>query len=292
MTVSDTRTYRLGNDTVRRMGFGAMQLPGPGVFGPPRDRAEALAVVRRAVELGVNHIDTSQYYGPNVANELLREALPTFPDDLVLVSKVGAERDDQGGWVQAGRPEQLRNGVLDNLRTLGIERLHAVNLRLMDPGHGTPDATFDEQLDAMIAIRDEGLIGGIGVSNVNLSQFEHAVARTEIVCVQNPMNIVDRTGLPVLRACEQRGIAFVPFFPLGSAFGGTNRVLTNPAVNAAADRLGATPAQVALAFMLALAPNTLLIPGTASVRHLEDNIAAGSLVLDEKSMGELLEVTG
>jgi aryl-alcohol dehydrogenase-like predicted oxidoreductase len=277
---------------VRRLGFGAMQLPGPGVFGPPRDRAQALAVVRRAVELGVDHIDTAQFYGPDVANELLREALYPYPEELALVSKVGAERDDKGGWLPAGRPEQLRRGVLDNLRSLGVERLDAVNLRLMDAAHGNPDVSFDEQLDAMIKIRDEGLIAGIGLSNCSLDQLLHALQRTEIVCVQNPLNLVDRSSTPVLRACQQRGIAFVPFFPLGSAFGSANRVLGHPDLIATASRLGATPAQVALAWVLALAPNTLLIPGTASLAHLEENLAAGSITLDDQALTTLNAVSG
>jgi aryl-alcohol dehydrogenase-like predicted oxidoreductase len=273
----DVGTFPLGSRSVHRIGFGAMQLPGRGVFGPPRDQAQALAVLRRAVDLGVDHIDTAQYYGPAVANQLIREALHPYPSQLALVSKVGAARDDKGGWRYAGRPDELRGGVQANLRTLGVERLHAVNLRLADPGHGEPDVSFDEQLDAMIAMRDEGLIGGIGVSNVSLPQFEHAAARTEIVCVQNPLNLVEQSSMPLLRACAQRGIAFVPFFPLGSAFGGQNRVLGDPRITTTATRLEMTPAQVALAWLLALAPNTLLIPGTSSMAHLDENLAVGSL---------------
>jgi pyridoxine 4-dehydrogenase len=284
---ADAGTFGLGPRTVRRIGFGAMQLPGPGVFGPPRDRSEALAVIRRAVELGVDHIDTAQYYGPDVANELLRAALYPFPEELALVSKVGAARDENGGWLPAGRPEQLRSGVLDNLRSLGVERLDAVNLRLPDAAHGEPAVSFDEQLDAMIAIRDEGLIMGIGLSNTSLEQLLHALRRTEIVCVQNPLNLVDRSSMPVLRACQERGIAFVPFFPLGSAFGDTNRVLGHPELIATANHLGATPAQVALAWVLALAPNTLLIPGTGSLAHLEENMAAGVISLDDQALARL-----
>ena len=283
-------TFPLGTRVVRRIGFGAMQLPGPGVFGPPRDRPEAVRVVRRAVELGVDHIDTAQYYGPDVANEVLREALHPFPETLTLVSKVGAARDATGGWLPAGRPEQLRSGVLDNLRSLGVDRLGAVNLRLLDPGHGTPEVSFDEQLDAMIAMREEGLIEGVGLSNINEEQLRYALERTDIACVQNPFNLIDRAGTPLLRACEQRGIAFVPFFPLGASFG-ANRLLGNADLVAVAQRLGATPAQVALAWVLALAPNTLLIPGTASVAHLEENLAAGAVVLDDKSL-EVLDAIG
>jgi pyridoxine 4-dehydrogenase len=280
-------TFPLGTHTVHRMGFGAMQLPGKGVFGPPRDRTEALAVIRRAVERGVDHIDTAQYYGPDVANELLREALHPFGEQLALVSKVGAVRDEDGAWLTAARPEQLRSGVEDNLRSLGVERLAAVNLRLPDPGQDDQGVGFDEQLDAMTAMRDEGLIDGIGLSNVSLDQFRHGAERTDIVCVQNPLNLLDRSSLPLLRACEERGVAFVPFFPLGSAFGGQNRVLTDPEVVATADRLGATPAQVALAWVLALAPNTLLIPGTSSIAHLEQNLAAATLTLDDEARDRL-----
>jgi aryl-alcohol dehydrogenase-like predicted oxidoreductase len=284
--------FLLGRRPVHRLGFGAMQLPGPGVFGPPRDRAEALAVIRRAVERGVDHIDTAQYYGPDVANELLREALHPFPANIALVSKVGARRDENGAWLPAVRPEELRRGVEDNLRSLGVERLAAVNLRLPEAGEDDPGVGLDEQLDAMTAMRDEGLIDGIGLSNVSLEQFRYGAARTDIVCVQNPLNLAERTSLPLLRACEERGVAFVPFFPLGSAFGGQNRVLGSPGVVATAGRLGATPAQVALAWLLALAPNTLLIPGTSSVAHLEENLSAATLTLDDEALAALDGVAG
>ncbi len=294
--MTDNSTFALGSRTVHRVGFGAMQLPGPGVFGPPRDHDEAIAVVRRAVELGVDHIDTAQYYGPDVSNDLLRAALYPYPRGLALVSKVGAKRDGKGQWLPAQRPEELREGVLDNLRSLRVEQLAAVNLRVMDAGHTTDERTdestdYDAQLDVMIAMRDEGLIAGVGLSNVTLKQFEHAAQRTEIVCVQNPLNLVDRASMPVLRACEERGIAFVPFFPLGSAFGGTNRVLTHPDLLEAAERLDATPAQVALAWTLSLAPNVLLIPGTSRVKHLEENLAAGSITLDDTALKALNAVS-
>ncbi|GAA4257699.1 oxidoreductase [Dactylosporangium darangshiense] len=277
------KTFPLGKRTVHRVGFGAMQLPGRGAFGPPRDRAEALAVVRRAVDLGVDHIDTAQYYGPDVANEILRSALYPYPGQLAFVSKVGAKRDDKGGWLPALEPEELRAGVLDNVRSLGVERIHAVNLRLH--AKSAPEV-FDRQLDAMVAMRDEGLIGGVGLSNVDTEQLRHALERTEIVCVQNPFNIVDQQSRPVLDLCLERGIAFVPFFPLGAAFG-RERVLGHPQVKAVAARLDATPAQVALAWVLAVAPNTLLIPGTASLEHLEQNVAAGHLRLDDEARAAL-----
>jgi pyridoxine 4-dehydrogenase len=277
------KTFPLGKRNVHRVGFGAMQLPGRGAFGPPRDRAEALAVVRRAVDLGVDHIDTAQYYGPDVANEILRSALFPYPNQLVFVSKVGARRDEKGGWLAAQEPEELRSGVLSNLRALGVERLHAVNLRIHTKA---APSVLDGQLDAMIAMRDEGLIDGIGMSNVDEEQLRQALDKTEIVCVQNPFNLVDRQSQPVLDLCLERGIAFVPFFPLGAAFG-RERILGHPKVKAVAARLDATPAQVALAWVLAVAPNTLPIPGTASLEHLEENIAAGRLALDEEALAEL-----
>jgi pyridoxine 4-dehydrogenase len=288
MTDLDHAPFPLGGRPVHRIGFGAMQLPGRGVWGPPRDRDEALAVLRRAVELGVDHIDTAQYYGPDVANELIREALHPYPDDLVLVSKLGARRDEQGGWLPADTPDALRAGAEDNLRALGLDRIHAVNLRLMghEPGD-TGGAPFDEQLDAMIALRDEGLIGHIGLSNVSLEQLEQALARTEIACVQNAYNVLDRTAEPLLAACGERGIAFVPFFPMGSAFGGRNKVLEHPAVRAAAERAGGTPGQAALAWVLGRGEHVLLIPGTSSRAHLEENLAAGDIALDAESRAAL-----
>ncbi|GAA4542829.1 oxidoreductase [Mycobacterium paraffinicum] len=260
------------------MGFGAMQLPGPNAFGPPRDRDEALAVLRRAVELGVDHIDTAQYYGPDVANELIREALHPYPENLALVSKVGGRRDDSGGWLPVDAPSDLRRDIETNLRALGVDQLAAVNLRVFESDG--PDQLFDDQLSVMIEARDEGLIGGIGLSNVNRDHLLHACERTEIACVQNAFNLVQRESAPVLAECAARGIAFVPFFPLGAAFMRPNPVLTHQLVVDAAERLGRTPAQVALAWTLSLAPNVLLIPGTSSVRHLEENLDVASIELD------------
>ena len=268
------------------MGFGAMQLPGPGVFGPPRDRDEAIAVLRRAVELGVDHIDTAQYYGPAVANELIRAALWPYDASLVLVSKVGARRDETGAWLQWDSPADLRQGIEDNLASLGVEQLGAVNLRLMGD-----DPALEDQLAAMVRARDDGLIAGVGLSNCSLEQLHRALEVTELACVQNPLNVVDRSSLPVLEACAARGIAFVPFFPLGSGFGVDN-VRDELAVVATAARLGATASQVALAWLLALSPNVLLIPGTSSVAHLEQNLAAGDLVLDDEARAALDAVAG
>ena len=281
--------YPLGLVLVSRIGFGAMQLPGPGVFGPPRDRAEALAVLRRAVELGVNHIDTAQYYGPGVANELIREALHPYPGTLALVSKVGARRDGSGGWLPYDEPDQLRRGIEDNLRSLGAGQLAAVNLRLLDGA--APDQRFDDQLGAMIAARDDGLIGGVGLSNIRRGHLLHALDRTPIACVQNPLNLADRASMPVLQECTARGIAFVPFFPLGSGFGPANPVLSNEHLLRTANRLGHAPAQIALAWLLGLAPNILPIPGTSSVRHLEQNLAAADIKLDEHTQAQLTAAT-
>jgi aryl-alcohol dehydrogenase-like predicted oxidoreductase len=265
-----------------------MQLPGPGVLGPPRDREAALAVLRRAVELGVNHIDTAQYYGPDVANELIHAALHPYPDDLVLVSKVGADRDAQGNWVPAQRPEQLRAGVEDNLRSLEVEQMGAVNLRLLDAGHegdGGP-VDLDSQLAEMVALRDEGKIAGVGISNVTIDQLRRA-RPVGLACVQNAYSLLDRSGEPLLELCREDDIAWVPYFPLGSAFPGMPKVSEHPAVVAAADALGATPAQVGLAWLLAHAPNILLIPGTSSPEHLAQNIATGDVRLDVDTMAAL-----
>jgi aryl-alcohol dehydrogenase-like predicted oxidoreductase len=283
---------RLAGRPVRRIGLGAMQLPGPRVFGPPRDREEALAVLRRAVELGVNHIDTAQYYGPDVANELIHEALHPYPDDLVLVSKVGAARDAEGGWLPAQRPEQLREGVEANLRSLAIERLDVVNLRLIgeEEGERGPAVPIEDQLAIMVELRAEGKIGGIGLSNVTLEQLHAALAHTQIACVQNQMSLLEREAEPLLELCRDAGIPFVPFFPLGSAFPGMPKVTEQPAVREVAEWLGATPAQVGLAWLLAHSPNVLLIPGTSSVAHLEENLAAGEVGLDARALARLEEL--
>jgi pyridoxine 4-dehydrogenase len=278
-------SYSLGSVTVSRVGFGAMQLPGPGVFGPPRDRDAALAVLRRAVELGVNHIDTAQAYGPDVANELIRTALFPYPDNLALVSKVGVRRDASGGWLPADDPAQLLQDIEENLRSLAVERLAAVNLRLAE-STGL-DQRFDDQLATMVKAREEGLIGGIGLSNVTREHLLHAVEQTDIVCVQNQLSVVDRASMPVLEECYARGMAFVPYFPLGSAFGPSNVVLGSRQVIQTAQRLGHTPAQVALAWLLSLRPNVLLIPGTSSVRHLEENFAVSDIELDQQARDEL-----
>jgi pyridoxine 4-dehydrogenase len=280
-------SFALGQWQVNRLGYGAMQLAGDNVFGPPRDREEALRVLRAAVDSGINHIDTAQYYGPGVVNELIREALYPYPSDLAIVSKVAARRDDTGAVLPYDDPDQLRAGIEDNLATLGVERLAAVNLRLMDGS--APSARFDAQLGALVSARDEGLIDGVGLSNISLDHLLRAVAQTEIVCVQNLFNLADQRSRDLLDECTSRGIAFVPFFPLGWPRGGRNGVLSSPVVAALATRLGATPSQLALAWLLGVAPNILLIPGTRTREHLNENIQAASVRLDDAARAELAE---
>ncbi len=278
----------LGASRVHRVGFGAMQLPGPGVMGPPRDPAEAIAVLRRAVELGVDHIDTAQFYGPDVANELIREALHPYPEYLVIVSKVGAMRDEQGGWLPGQRPEQLRSGVEDNLRTLHTDQLGAVNLRLHDGTVPAADqVALEDQLAEMVALRDEGKIAGIGISTATRDQVQKAIEVAGIVCVQNAFSLLDQTDADVLDLCAAHGIAYVPYFPLGSAFPNLPKVTDNPTVRAVAQRLDVTPAQVGLAWLLAHRDNILLIPGTSRVAHLEENMAVGDVMLSAEDVAEL-----
>lgn len=276
-------TVLLGQRPVHRVGFGAMQLPGPGVLGPPKDRSVALQVLRRATEAGVDHIDTAQFYGPDVANDLIREALHPYSEDLVLVSKVGGARNAQGHWLAAQRPEELRAGVEANLASLDVDQVPVVNLRR----HPDSDVPFDEQLDTMIALRDEGLIGDVGLSNATLDEYRRARQRVPVACVQNAYSLADRSGQDVFDACRDDGVPYVPFFPLGSAFNAENPVLNHPVVKEAAHRIGATAAQVALAWLLHLAPTVLLIPGTSSLDHLEENLAVEDITLDAATLDAL-----
>jgi aryl-alcohol dehydrogenase-like predicted oxidoreductase len=262
-----------------------MQLAGPFAFGTPPDGATAIGVLQAAIAAGVDHIDTAQYYGPGVVNDLIREALYPYPDGLAIVSKVAVRRDDSGAVLPFDDPDQLRDGIEDNLRSLRVGQLAAVNLRLS--GDGRVDARFDDQLAAMVAARDEGLIAGVGLSNVSLEQLRHTVAGTDIVCVQNLFHLADRRDAPLLEECLSRGIAFVPFCPLGWPRGPDNPVLTSPVVIQTAARLGITPAQAALRWLLQLAPNVLLIPGTGSVAHLRENMAAEGMTLDDEALRQL-----
>jgi pyridoxine 4-dehydrogenase len=278
-------SFALGPWRVRRTGYGAMQLAGDGVFGPPRDRDEALKVLRAAVAAGVDHIDTAQYYGAGTVNELIREALHPYPDGLVIVSKVAA-RDGRGAVLRSSEADEVRRGIEDNLVTLGTARLAAVNLRVMDPSE-PPGSGFDAQLAALARARDDGLIGGVGLSNVSRRHLLRAVAQTEIVCVQNLFNMADQRSRDVLAECAARSIAFVPFCPLGLPGEGRRRLLTDPVLAAVAARLGATPVQVALAWLLGLAPNILLIPGTRTRAHLAENLAAADVRLDDAARADL-----
>ena len=301
MTEAKTRsrlsggTATLAGRQVARIGFGAMQLapvPGPGGWGPPRDRDTALAVLRRAVELGVNHIDTAQFYGDGVANELIHAALHPYPEDLVLVTKVGNGRGDSG-YFPAQRPEQLRASVEDNLRTLDVEQVDVVNLRLRGANPDGPPLPADQRVDLdsqlaeMAALRDEGKIGAIGISNASLDQVRQALP-AGIACVQDFYSLLDRSGEPILELCREHGVAWVPFFPLGSAFQGmAAKVTEHPAVVAEAAALGVTPAQVGLAWLLAHGPHILLIPGTSNLDHLAENVAAGDIRLGPQTMSTL-----
>jgi len=278
-------SFSLGRWRVNRIGYGAMQLAGDNVFGPPRDRGEALRVLRAAVDSGINHLDTAQYYGPGVVNELIREALYPYPADLAIVSKVAARRDDAGAVLAYDEPDQLRAGIEENLEALGLGRLAAVNLRVMDGSR--PGKRFDAQLAALIEARDDGLIDGIGLSNISTEHLRRAVDQTEIVCVQNLFNLVDQRWSDLLDECTRRGIAFVPFVPLGWPRGAQNAILENRVLDDLGRTLGATPAQIALAWLLDLSPNVLLIPGTRTRQHLYENIRSGSVRIDDTVRAEL-----
>jgi pyridoxine 4-dehydrogenase len=280
------KTSSLGDKPINRIGFGAMQLAGPGVFGPPSDPDGARAVLRRAVELGVDHIDTSQYYGPDVVNELIREALYPYPEQLKLATKVGGRRDEVGGWLPALSPAELRAGVEDNLRTLQLERIDLVNLRLFDEHDA--DGRMPEQLGALEDLRREGKLDLIGLSNASADTVRRALELVDVACVQNAYSLVNRAQEDELALCEERELAFVPFFPLGSAFsGGPRQLAADPAIAQVAARRGATPSQIALAWLLHHSERILLIPGTSSIQHVEENVAAGDVELDEQDLRQL-----
>ena len=287
MTSADTAgQFRLGDRPVNRLGYGAMQLAGPHVMGPPADQGGAIAVLRRAVELGVDHIDTSDYYGPYVTNQVIREALHPYGDDLTIVTKVGARRGEDASWNPAQSPAELTAAVHENLERLGIEAIHAVNLRL--PGFAEPvERSLAEPFGALAALQQEGLIGHLGVSNVTADMVAEARSIAPVACVQNHYNLVQRHDDALIDALAADGIAYVPFFPLGGF-----TPLQSEALDSVARRLEATPMQVALAWLLARSPNILLIPGTSSVAHLEENLAAAELTLAAGDLEELDAIGG
>jgi pyridoxine 4-dehydrogenase len=279
---SATRTFSLAGRPVRRMGYGAMQLAGPGVFGPPKDRDAALAVLREAVASGVDHIDTSDFYGPHITNQLIREALHPYPDNLTIVTKVGAVRGSDGAWLPASEPQDIERGVHDNLRNLGLDVLDVVNMRIMGSVHAPAEGSIEKQVTALAELQQRGLIRHIGLSNVTAAQIDEARRIAEVVCVQNQYNLVHREDDALIDDLAGKGIAYVPFFPLGGF-----TPIQSSALSGIAQAIGATPMQAALAWLLHRAPNILLIPGTSSVQHLRENLQAAQLRLTDDVYAEL-----
>jgi len=280
--LSTAGTHSLGDRTVTRIGYGAMQLAGPGVFGPPKDRAAALAVLREAVASGVDHIDTSDFYGPHITNQLIREALHPYPQQLTIVTKVGAVRGDDASWLPAQSPAELTQAVHDNLRNLGVEVLDVVNLRVMLDAYKPSEGSIEAQFSALAELQQRGLIRHLGISNATAAQVQEARGIAKVVCVQNHYNLAHRADDALIDALGRDGIAYVPFFPLGGF-----SPLQSDALSSIAQDLGATPMQVALAWLLARAPNILLIPGTSSVAHLRENLAAAELSLSPEVLAAL-----
>ncbi|ARP82243.1 oxidoreductase [Bordetella genomosp. 8] len=281
-TIDQAGTYTLAQRTVKRLGYGAMQLAGPGVFGPPKDKTAALAVLREAVDAGVDHIDTSDFYGPHITNQLIREALAPYPDDLLIVTKIGARRGDDASWLPAFSPSALQQAVHDNLRNLGRDVLDVVNLRVMFDTHGPAEGSIEEPLSALAELQREGLVRHIGLSNVTARQVAQGRGICEIVCVQNLYNLAHRADDALIDDLARAGIAYVPFFPLGGFSPLQSSILSD-----VARHLDATPMQVALAWLLRRSPNILLIPGTSSVVHLRENLAAAQLRLPDDAMQAL-----
>jgi aryl-alcohol dehydrogenase-like predicted oxidoreductase len=286
-SITSAGSFRLGDRTVRRMGYGAMQLAGPHVFGPPKDRAQAVAVLREAVASGVNHIDTSDYYGPHVVNQIIAEALRPYPEDLTIVTKVGAVRGPDASWNPAQEPAELERAVHDNLRNLGLEAMDVVNLRCMGDRMRPKEGSIARQFRALSDLKRQGLIRHLGLSHVTSAQVREARGIAEVACVQNHYNLVHRADDALVDEMAEAGIAYVPFFPLGGF-----TPLQSEALSAAAADLGATPMQTALAWLLRRAPNILLIPGTSSVAHLHENLAAAELVLSDEAMARLDRIGG
>jgi pyridoxine 4-dehydrogenase len=283
--ISKAGTFMLGDRILKRLGYGAMQLAGPGVFGPPKDRDGAIAVLREAVASGVNHIDTSDFYGPHVTNQLIREALQPYPDDLVIVTKVSARRGGDGSWLPAMSPEELTQAVHDNLRNLGLDVLDVVNLRSMFGIHGPAEGSIEAPLSVLAELQRKGLIRHIGLSNVTPAQIVEGRRVCEIVCVQNLYNLAHRVDDALIGDLARDGVAFVPFFPLGGF-----TPLQSTALSDVAAGLGATPMQVALTWLLQRAPNILLIPGTSSVEHLRQNLAAANVELPSDAVTVLNQI--
>ena len=283
--ISKAGTFKLGTRTVKRMGYGAMQLAGKGVFGPPKDRPGALAVLREALASGVDHIDTSDYYGPHVTNEIIREALHPYSKDLVIVTKLGARRGEDGSWKHAYSAKELSQGVHDNLRNLGLEAIEVVNLRAMFSPFGPAEGSIEAPLTALADLQRQGLVRHIGLSNVTPTQIAQGRRICEIVCVQNLYNLAQRSDDTVIDALARDGIAYVPFFPLGGF-----SPLQSSALTEVAKQLNATPMQVALAWLLQRAPNILLIPGTSTVGHLRENLAAANLQLPSDAVSVLDQI--
>ena len=281
-SVNKSGTYKLGDRMVRRLGYGAMQLAGKGVFGPPKDHGAAIAVLREAVAQGVNHIDTSDYYGPYVTNRLIREALAPYPDDLTIVTKIGARRGEDASWLPAFTADELEQAVHDNLRNLGLEVMDVVNLRIMFGVHGPAEGSIEAQVTKLAELQRKGLVRHIGLSNVTRAQIAEGRKICDIVCVQNQYNLAHREDDALIDELARDGIAYVPFFPLGGFSPLQSSTLSN-----VAERLGATPMQVALAWLLQRSPNILLIPGTSSVAHLRENLAAAELKLSADVLREL-----
>src|SRR5580692_7665828 len=279
---SKSGTFKLGDRTVKRLGYGAMQLAGPGVYGPPKDRDTAIAVLREAVASGVDHIDTSDFYGPHVVNHLIREALHPYPDDLVIVTKIGATRGEDKSWNPAFSAEDLTQAVHDNLRNLKVDALDVVNLRFMFNPHEPTEGPIEAPLTALAELKRKGLVRHIGLSNATAKQVADGRRITEIVCVQNQYNLAHRDDDALIDSLARQGTAYVPFFPLGGFTPLQSSILSKVAV-----RLGVTPMQVALAWLLRRAPNILLIPGTSSVAHLRENLAAAELVLPDEALKTL-----
>ena len=280
--ISKAGTFKLGDRTVKRLGYGAMQLAGPGVFGPPKDRQAALAVLREAVASGVDHIDTCDYYGPHVTNQVIREALHPYPSDLTIVTKIGARRGSDASWIPAYSPAELTSAVHDNLRNLGLDSLDVVNLRIMFGVHGPAEGSIKEQLEVLVGLQRQGLVRHIGLSNVTPKQIAEGRSIANIVCVQNQYNLAHRHDDALIDELAAAGIAYVPFFPLGGF-----SPLQSTALSDVARELSATPMQVALAWLLHRSPNILLIPGTSSVAHLRENLAAAELELPAAALKTL-----